>query len=208
MNRIGKIISTIMLIILIFVIGYFFINSLTIFINHLIKYISNTGNWMTIATTFMAIGTFITIYKSWKDKRDAEKPNISIYFRGKEYDSYFVIKNTGKTSALNLKINTDFSITDLKEETFNSVFNNIIPELPSNFKIEVPFDFITYFENNGPKTPTHEFFCIYEDIYGKKHDIKYRVNLDFAKKIYFIGDSSESLDGSLNKLVNILEKKD
>lgn len=172
------------------------------FLNATITVLGGSENYVqslsVIVTTFMAIFAFMNIWFSRKDKRDATRANVICYFRTKGIILQFVIKNTGLTEAINVKIVSDIDIDSHRKESLNSFFNKNIGSMAPNFRMVFYIGPINFYREKF--TENHYLTMRFDDIYGKTHDKNFALNLNDLENGISIGDSYDTIDVSLREI--------
>ena len=158
---------------------------------------------MMIATTFMAVATFLSVNEMKKTRKESNKAHIIAYFKLRGHKIDFIIKNHGLTEARNVKIS---SVPSIKSSVCNlsmaSLFENLIPFFPPQMEIRTFFDMApNYIEDIAEQGENFPEYCItinYKDIYSKKYEYKYKLNLKYIHDVGWLGNEHQDIQTSLS----------
>lgn len=182
-------------------------------INILNEFIINYA--MTLATVFMAVATFLSVNEMKKTRKESNKAHVIAYFKLRGHKIDFVIKNHGLTEARNVKISSVPNIEGSESNiTIKSLFENLIPFFPPQMEIRTFFDmapdYIDKIAEHGKNFPDYYITISYEDIYFKKHDYKYKLNLKYIHDVGWLGNEHQDIQTSLSVIADytkFLKKK-
>ena len=174
--------------------------------NFIVEHLNEISNFsMAIATVIMASYSKKSIDEMKISRKEANKSNIVFYVELKERHLNFVIKNTGKTTAYDIKIrsNPKFKYDKKEEYNYDSIFKNTIPSMPPGFEIKVSFNdtlsILTEEENLR-----YDVNISFNDIYGDK--IQEKVIVDFSYLKGMFPKIPKDIDSSLHNINVSLEQ--
>lgn len=174
--------------------------------NFIVEHLNEISNFsMAIATVIMASYSKKSIDEMKISRKEANKSNIVFYVELKERHLNFVIKNTGKTTAYDIKIrsNPKFKYDKKEEYNYDSIFKNTIPSMPPGFEIKVSFNdtlsILTEEENLR-----YDVNISFNDIYGDK--IQEKVIVDFSYLKGMFPKIPNDIDSSLHNINVSLEQ--
>ena len=175
-------------------------------LNFIVEHLSEISNFsMAIATVIMALYSKKSIDEMKISRKEANKANIVFYVELKERHLNFVIKNTGKTTAYDVKIRSNPKFRYDKSEEFNydSIFKNTIPSMPPGFEIKVSFNDTIYILTEEENL-RHDVNIAFNDIYGDKIHEKVIVDFSYLKGMF--PKIPNDIDSSLHNININLEQ--
>lgn len=116
----------------------------------IIKYVRDTAA-MAVATRDSAKAAEMTVQEMKATRDEENAPFVVVYFNHYQsfHSLYLVVENIGKKVAtdIKLKFTPRLQVTEFNKDLIakNSLLNNGIKSLVPNYKIPIPFDFLTHY---------------------------------------------------------------
>lgn len=162
---------------------------------------ANNGLWSfsaTLATVVMVVLTYFTLRENIKARKAQFRPNIIVNFVIEDFFTLeLIVKNTGNSPALNVKIDIDPQV--------GHPFNDI-KFLAPNSEMRHPIMFI---EHTSHINVDYNFSISYFDVFKKHHADNYPVNIKPLLDSYEYNKTNtlKQIADGLNHLANSIETK-